>query len=203
VARVLIFFTMSAIRPTRLKRLPAEFYVGEAWVHWVLAIQDRGTGWLDARLLYRFREVLTHAAFRYQFACPIFCLMPDHMHMLWMGLASETNQLLAMQRFRLDMNESLRKIGFSFQRQGYDHVLKELELERNAIEVTAEYIARNPERRGLVPIDRFAEYAYSGCLLPGACQLRLYRGTSWDEIWRTISFLRRTECYRKPDAKHP
>ena len=27
---------------------------------------------------YKFRELLTHAAFRYAFACPIYCLMPDH-----------------------------------------------------------------------------------------------------------------------------
>ena len=193
---------MNMLRPSRLNRLPPEYYTGEAWVHWVLTIENRRTGWLDAKFLYRFREVLTHATFRYQFACPIYCLMPDHMHMLWSGLAHRTNQLAAMQRFRLDMNESLRRVGYEFQRQAYDHVLKESEQERNAVEATAEYIARNPERRGLVPIEHFADYPYTGCLLPGACQIRLYRGTSWDEIWRTMSFLRRTECYRTPDEKY-
>jgi putative transposase len=193
---------MSAKKPNRLKRLPAPFYQGEAWVHWVLTIEDRRTGWLDARLLYRFREILAHATFRYQFACVTYCLMPDHIHMLWSGLASECNQLNAMQRFRLDMNESLRRIGFEFQRQPYDHVLEENELTGTSIEETAEYIARNPERRGLVPIDGYANYKFTGCLLPGACQLRLFQGTTWEEIWRTLSFLRRTECHRKPDPKY-
>ena len=193
---------MSANKPNRLKRLPEAFYKGEAWVHWVLTIEDRKTGWLDARLLYRFREILAHATFRYQFACAIYCLMPDHVHMLWTGLAPDSNQLNAMQRFRLDMNESLRRIGFEFQKQAYDHVLKENELERTAIEATAEYIARNPERKGLVPIDGYANYKFTGCLLPGACQLRLFQETKWEEIWRTLSFLRRTECYRIADPKY-
>jgi len=98
---------MSA-RSDYLKRLPPENYRGEAWVHWVLTIEDRKTGWLDARFLYRFREILTHATFRYQLACSIFCLMPDHIHMLWPGLSNESDQLIAMKRFRKDVNESLR-----------------------------------------------------------------------------------------------
>jgi putative transposase len=193
---------MNARRPTRLKRLPDNFYQGDVWVHWVLAIEDRKTGWLDAKLNYRFREILTHTTFRYQCACVIYCLMPDHIHMLWTGLSPACNQLNAMQRFRSDMNESLRRIGFEFQKQAYDHVLTEDELEQTAIEATAEYIARNPERKGLVPVDGFASYKFTGCLLPGACQLRLFQETKWEEIWRTHSYLRRTECYRKADPKY-
>ncbi len=185
------------IRPTRLCRLPRAHYQSDAWVHWVLAIENRETGWLDAKLLFRFREILTHTTFRYQVACLIYCLMPDHIHMLWGGLAASSDQHVAMQRLRLDMNESLRRIGFEFQKQAYDHVLKDTELESDALELTAEYIARNPERRGLVPQDQFAKYPYTGCLLPGACRLRLYRGTKWEEIWRTISSLKSTECFRK------
>ena len=193
---------MSAHRPERLKRLPPEFYQGFAWVHWVLTIEDRRAGWLDAKLLYRFRELLTHACFRYQIACPIFTLMPDHMHLLWSGLAPQSDQLPAMKSFRKNMNDSLRKIGFEFQRQPYDHVLKEDELEKEAIETTAEYIARNSERKGLVAEDAFASYRYNGCLLPGAPLLRLFTEKGWDEVWQTLAFLKRTECYRRPDPKY-
>ena len=185
------------VRPKRLKRLPREYYRGEVWVHWVLAIEDRKTGWLDAKLLFRFREILAHTTFRYQVCCLIYCLMPDHIHMLWGGLAPSSDQCSAMQRFRLDMNDSLRRIGFEFQKQPYDHVLHEAELQYDALESTAEYIARNPERRGLVPHDQFAKYPYTGCVLPGASRLRLYRGTKWEEIWRTVSFLKKNECFRK------
>jgi len=186
----------------RLKRLSAEFYIGHAWVHWTLTIDDRKTGWLDARFLYKFRELLTHALFRHQLACPIYCLMPDHIHLLWTGLAEQSNQITALKSFRQDLNDTLNRIGFQLQLQAYDHVLKEAELERDAIESTAEYVARNPERKGLVDEDAFAAYPYTGCLLPGAARLRLFSEQGWDEIWRTLAFLRRTECFRRPDPKY-
>ncbi len=185
----------------RLSRLDPEYYQGEAWVHWSLTIEDRRTGWLGARLLYKFREILTHSAFRNAIACPIFTLMPDHMHLLWAGLLPSSNQLLAMRQFRKDMNSVLQQIGFKFQAQPYDHVLKEHELERSAIENTIDYIARNPERKHLVPIDGFAEYAYTNCLLPGYPQLHLFQDTTFDDIWKILDYLKRTECHRKPDDR--
>lgn len=65
-----------------LKRLDAAAYRGLAVVHWTLTIRERRTGWLDGRFYYHFRELLTHSLFRYAIVCPIFCLMPDHIHML-------------------------------------------------------------------------------------------------------------------------
>ena len=186
----------------RLKRLPPEHYRGHAWVHWTLTMEGRRAGWLDARFLYKFRELLTHAMFRFQVACSVYCLMPDHLHLLWTGLADATNQLTAMKSFRRDLNDTLGKIGFELQRQSYDHVLKDKELERDAIESVAEYIARNPERRGLIPPDAFATYPHTGCLLPGAARLTLFSEEGWDEIWRTLAFLKRTECFRRPDPKY-
>jgi REP element-mobilizing transposase RayT len=147
------------------------------------------------------RELLTHVAFRYQLACPIFCLMPDHIHLLCCGLADSTNQRNAIKRLRKDAHECLQRIGFEFQRQPYDHVLCGEELEQSAIEDVSEYIARNPERKQLVPIDGFATYSYTACLLPGFPEIRLFEPESWDTVWRTISFLKRTECFRIPDPK--
>jgi len=186
----------------RLSRLEPEHYRGFAWVHWIMTIEDRRTGWLDSRFFYKFREVLAHATLRYQFACPVFCLMPDHGHLLCCGLSENTDQRTAMKTFRSDVNECLDRIGFEFQRQPYDHVLREEECEKSAIEDVAEYIARNPERRELVPIDGFAKYPYTGCLLPGYPNLELFQPDSWEIVWRTLSFLKRTECFRRPDPKY-
>ena len=185
----------------RLSRLVPQYYQGDAWAHWTLTIAGRRRGWLDARFLYKFRELLTHACFRSQVACPIYTLMPDHIHLLWCGLAMAADQRVAMKRFRADTNETLKRIGFEFQLQPYDHVLRDEELERDAIENVVEYIARNPERKELVPIDQFASYPYTGCLLPGFPQIRLFEPTSWDTVWRTLAFLKRIECYRVTDPK--
>lgn len=185
----------------RLSRLPREYYQAVAWVHWSLTIEARKSGWLDAKFLYKFREILTHVAFRDRLACPIYCVMPDHIHMLWCGLTETTDQRVAMKRFRKETNDCLKRIGFAFQSQPYDHILKEDELKRDALESVIEYIARNPERAGLVGEDQFAAWPYTGCLIPGYPQMRPFEPDSWDRLWRTLSFLKRTECFRIPDPQ--
>ena len=174
-----------------LRRLPREFYVGEAWVHWSLTIDQRTTGWLSPVFLFRFREILTHTCFRYRLACLVYCLMPDHIHMLWHGLSAESNQLNAMSFFRKRSNESLRKLGHQWQLQGYDRVLREEEVVQTELVGIVEYIARNPERAGLVPPDGFGKYLYTGCLLPGYPELKLFQPDSWDRIWRVLSYLKK------------
>lgn len=82
-----------------LRRLEPECYRGEAAVHWSMTIEDRRTGWLIPILYYKFREILTHTTFRYGLCCPIYCCMPDHLHMLWMGLYPESDQLVATNIF--------------------------------------------------------------------------------------------------------
>ena len=109
------------------KRLDAEYYCGDAVVHWTTTIRGRKTGWLNLMFLYRFRELLTHSCLRYGFVCPVFCLMPDHCHMLWMGVTEKCNQLHGMKHFRKILNEILKRIGFELQDQAYGHVLTEQE----------------------------------------------------------------------------
>jgi putative transposase len=155
-----------------LRRLTPEFYRGDAIVHWSLTMLDRKPGWLSVAFLYRFRELLTHSTFRYTLACPIFCLMPDHIHMLWIGLRSGSDQLLAMKHFRKTMNESLRRIGHELQDQAYDHVLREEVRKEAGFREVCDYIARNPERAGLVPNDAYASYKFTGCIVPGYPELR-------------------------------
>ncbi|MEX0701432.1 MAG: hypothetical protein WD069_04990 [Planctomycetales bacterium] len=173
-----------------LRRLPPEHYRGQVCVHWSLTMEDRRTGWLLPIFYYKYREVLTHTAFRFGLCCPIYCCMPDHIHMLWVGILGECDQRLAMRYFRRHLNPVLEKLGARLQRQPYDHVLREEERERTAFEEVAEYIARNPERRGLVPPDGFATYPFTGCLIPGYPELRPFERGYWERFWRVYSHLR-------------
>lgn len=179
-----------------LKRLPPEAYQGLAVVHWTQTMLDRRTGWLGGKFLYRFRELLTHSAFRYAFACPIFCLMPDHFHMIWLGISPGSDQRAAMKHFRKSMNDSLSRIGFELQDQPYDHVLSENERQESAFRSTCDYVARNPERAGLVPVDGYASYPYSGCLVPGYPELRVFDEDFWDRFDRSVSYLRQNGLTR-------
>ena len=179
-----------------LQRLPDECDRGFAVVHWTPTIRDRQTGWLDGKLLYRFRELLTHSAFRYAIACPIFCLMPDHFHLLWMGILPGSDQRVAMQHFRKSMNDSLGRIGFELQDQPYDHVLSEDERQESALMETCDYVARNPERAGLLPVDGYASYPYSGCLVPGYPEIRPFKQDFWMRFNRSVSYLRQNGLTR-------
>ncbi|MFO0941588.1 MAG: hypothetical protein U0930_12575 [Pirellulales bacterium] len=88
--------------------------------------------------------------------------------------------------FRKANIESLGRIGFHWQSQAHDRVLRESEVEINELQTIGEYIARNPERNGLVPVDGYASYKYTGCLLPGYPELRLFEPDSWTRVWRAL-----------------
>ena len=181
---------VSSPRQDYLKRLPEEYYIGNAVVHWSLTIDQRKIGWLDPLFHARFRELLTHSTFRYNLACPIYCLMSDHIHMLWTGLADDSHQLNAMKHFRTRLNDLLKALGFELQQQAYDHVLKDEERIESAFASICEYIARNPERAGLVPIDGYTEYPYTGCLVPGYPELSPFDSDFWTRFPRACSYLR-------------
>jgi putative transposase len=140
---------MTEQKRDHLPRLEPEAYRGQAYVHWTMTMVDRRSGWLIPVFNYKFRELLTHAAFRYAFACPIYCLMPDHFHMVWVGIDDRTDQLKASKYFRKQIGVPLAKLGFDLQHQPYDHVLREEERQEAEFENVVEYIARNPERKGL------------------------------------------------------
>ena len=148
-----------------LPRLDSAFYRGAAIVHWVFTLADRATGWLDDGVHGRVRELMVHTMARHELLCPVYCLMPDHMHLLWMGVSESSDQQKAGTFLRRHLNAVLSFKGVRLQKQSYDHVLKEHERERNAFKKIAWYILENPVRAGLVK--NRAEWAYSGCIVPG------------------------------------
>ncbi len=157
---------------------------------------ERKQGWLTAGFFCRFRELLTHTMFRYGLACPVFCLMPDHMHLIWMGFCEGSDQLNAMKHFRTNCNESLQNDGFELQDQAYDHVLKADERREAEFRCTSEYILRNPERAGPIEPDGYGSWPFSGCLLPGYPGLSPFQPDYWDQFDRIISFLRNQRLQR-------
>lgn len=183
-------------RNNGLPRLERAYYRGQAYVHWTLTIQDRKTGWLIPIFYYKFRELLTHTTFRYSLSCPIYCLMPDHMHLFWIGIDDRTDQLNAMKFFRKQLAIPLTALGFELQHQPYDHVLQGEEKLEKSVEDLVEYIARNAERTKLVPVYGFRDYKYTGNLIPGYPELTFPQSDYWPRFWRTYSFLRKNGTFR-------
>ncbi|HAB16669.1 MAG TPA: hypothetical protein PLX89_15525 [Verrucomicrobiota bacterium] len=88
-----------------LPRLARHHYQAHAVIHWQCAVEGRATGWLGEVFHARFRELLLHAAIRESLLCPVYCLMPDHFHVIWMGLRRDTDQRNGMKFLREFINQ--------------------------------------------------------------------------------------------------
>ena len=151
--------------PDELKRLPAAWYRGHAWVHWTMTIDGRKRGWLDETMHFRVRELLIHICHRYSLICAGYCLMPDHGHFLFMGTSAESDQVAAVEFFRRGWNRLLREREMKLQRQAFDHVLVETERNPQAFEDVLLYILKNPERAALV--GAWEEWMFLGTVIAG------------------------------------
>ena len=165
---------------SHLPRLTPEAYRRNAIVHWSLTISDRSQGWLDELFHTRFREVLLHTLIRHELFCPAYCLMPDHLHVLWMGIATTSDQRKAVRFFRSQIDRLLAPR--QLQREGYDHVLRQQDRHRGAFEKIVFYILENPVRAGLAPTA--SAYSFSGVLIPGYPDLDIAHAGYWDLFWR-------------------
>ncbi len=175
-------------RASYLPRLPREFYQGDAVVHWTLTISHRRRGWLDERFHASFRELLLHAAAREGLFCPTYCLMPDHLHLVWMGLRLDSDQLNGMAFLRTHLEPKLAPQ--NFQHQAHDHVLKEEERKRNAFAKICFYIIDNARVAELVKEPK--DWPFCGAVVPGYPTLHPLT----EDFWPKFSKLH-------AQAKHP
>jgi putative transposase len=173
-----------------LPRLSPEHYQGDAVVHWSLSIANRETGWLDDSFHARFREIMLHAAARQRMLCPIYCLMPDHLHLVWMGLGRDSDQRNGMKFLREHLAPFLRPC--RFQHQAHDHVLRERERTRNAFVSICHYILENPFEAELV--SREKSWPFCGAIVPGYPTLHPLKDDFWRKFWKIYLDL------RDPDA---
>lgn len=168
-----------------LPRLRRESYQGLGAVHWAMCLVGRATGWLDDGFHARFREVTLHTCVRHHCVCAAYCLMPDHLHLLLHGTQDTADLYLAARFLRKHLEPALH-CG-AFQKQAYDHVLREAELQRNAFAKTCHYIFENPVRAGLCREPH--EYRFSGGIVPGYPDLCVHAEAYWDLYWRICGCL--------------
>jgi len=121
-----------------LPRLAPEFYRGFAVVHWTITLERRAKGWSDDLFHSHFRELLLHAAAREGLFCPTYVLMPDHMHLVWMGLRVNSDPRNAMKFLRKHLATELSRrsptgVEFELQKQSHDSVLREKDRVRERI----------------------------------------------------------------------
>ncbi len=163
-----------------LPKLAPESYRGLVAVHWIFSIQDRRTGWLNAEFHYHFREVLTHTGVRYSCVTPVYCLMPDHIHVMLWGISEDANLYLASSFLRKHTARAL--LPACYQKQAYDHMLSERERERGAFENICFYIMENPVRAKLCPSAE--KYPFNGGVAAGYPDLQIHAKEYWTLFWK-------------------
>ena len=163
-----------------LPRLRREFYQADAVVFWTLTMEGRANGWLTDAFHSVFREMALHAASREGLLCPVYTLMPDHMHFVWMGTRLECDQRNGMKFFRAQLGKKLKPL--RFQHQAHDRVLSEEERKRDAFSKTCSYVLANPVRAGLVR--NTGEWRYSGSVVPGYPDISPSELDFWPWFWR-------------------
>jgi REP element-mobilizing transposase RayT len=168
-----------------LPRLGAGAYRGRAIVHWTLTAETRGTGWLDDAFHVRFRWLLLHGCARYEVACPVYCLMPDHAHLLVVGWSQAADQRLFMPWLRKQTNLMLKEREHAWQKQAHDHVLRPQEADRYAFLSLVKYLTENPVRAGLVKTA--PDWRYTGSVVPGYPELEFWAADYWERYERIVA----------------
>jgi len=176
-------------RPHHLPRLDPKFYRGDAAVHWTLTVFDRGTGWLNPSFHSTIRELLLHVAAREGLFCPAYCLMPDHIHLLWLGLRRDTDQRNGMSFLRTHLEPRLSP--HKFQSQAHDHVLRDEERKQGAFAKICFYILANPVRGGLIQETEI--WPYAGAVIPGYPTLHPLRDDFWPVFWKLYRQMRQPD----------
>lgn len=169
-----------------LPRLAPEFYCGRAFVHWTLTTEGRAKGWLTKSFLRQWQGVLLHACARFDLACPVYVLMPDHMHLVWVGLCDDRcDQRQAIVFLRRHLAAQLAPA--QWQHQPYDRVLRENEIAQDAFPKVARYILENPVRGGFV--SSWQAHSFHGCCIAGYPEMDVKCDDYWERFWRCYNFL--------------
>ncbi|MFP4068905.1 MAG: hypothetical protein ACLFVC_01865 [Opitutales bacterium] len=181
----------------QLPRLAPEAYRGHAYIFWTYTLENRAKGWLDESFHRDFRELMLHAQSRYRLSCPIYTCMPDHIHFIWIGLGTSSDQRLASTFLRKQLNDRLSPL--RLQRQPHDHILREDERTRDTFADTVRYIRLNPQRAGLTT--ESSPWPYAGALLPGYPTLDFGTDRFWPTFWKCHQAAQR--WLDPSDGSHP
>ena len=166
----------------KLPRLPAEYYRGRAYVFWTHTTEHRARFDLGPELHLRFREVLVHTCARYDLATPVYCIMPDHIHLLWIGRSQNSDQRKATAFLRKYFGRMIQPV--RWQAQPHDHVVREEERQSGRYVDTVNYILANPVRAGLVEL--WQHYPWLGAIVPGFPDLDRRDANFVERFWKIL-----------------
>lgn len=139
--------------------MPREYCTGERTVAFTAVCEGRRRVFTVPHTVTPHVEYLARAATMFDCVIPIYCFMPDHLHVMFTGMNDRADRLGAMTRFKLLSGLRFhRKKHAGWEYSFHDHVVM------GSVDWCnhARYISQNPVRLGLVenPFD----YPFLGSL---------------------------------------
>ena len=144
-------------------RLHREFYKGEVSAAFTLCLKgaiNTGFNPHNLEMISIFTDILTSVISKSGCIVPVYCLMPDHQHLIITGTQKNADTWKAITSYKqktgfwMMSNQS----GIRWQKDFYDHVIRRHE----DIVTQVKYILDNPVRKGLV--SSWQEYQYKGSI---------------------------------------
>jgi REP element-mobilizing transposase RayT len=141
-------------------RLPRACYCGEVAVAYTARLVSGGEPIHCPRVALALIDVLAASAIKHSCSVPIYCIMPDHVHVILQGADGSSDTWRAMVAFKQRSGFWLARhlSGTRWQKDFYDRILRSEEEVRDALA----YIAANPLRAGLVRNP--AEFPFTGSI---------------------------------------
>ena len=166
-------------------RLPSRFYIGTGKYLVTVCTAQRRRSFVSKDLSQAAIEVLRNVGTDTAFLIHAYCVMPDHVHVLVEGTASNSSLQKFVSRWKQITGFRFRdRTGVDLWQKGYfDCVLRR----SGDVDPVAWYVWMNPVRAGIV--HRPEEYSYSGSFtVPWPVTTRI-ANDAWMPPWK-----RKCEC---------
>jgi putative transposase len=140
-------------------RLARERYQGEVAVSITTCFENAGTAFVSGDIVKQFVSFLTQKVREARCRVPVYCFMPEHLHLIIRGTCDEADVLTAMYAFKQQTGFWFRKHSpYRWQKDFHDHIIRSDE----DLDAHIRYIANNPVRRGLV--ESWGQYPFTGAI---------------------------------------
>jgi len=144
----------------RSHRLPLACYQGEVAVAFTARLTAGSPPLTGPDVVHALIAALGISARHHKCTVPIYCFMPNHLHVILQGTVPDADTWKAMGAFKQRSGYWFRRYcpDTRWQKDFYDHILRDEGDVRDAIV----YVASNPLRAGLARDPR--EYPYTGAI---------------------------------------
>lgn len=141
-------------------RLSRDRYRGEVTVSFTACIVQFREPFSNPKVVSEFVAILAATGTKNSCTVPIYCFMPDHLHVILHGKNREADLWRAMSAFKQATGYWFSKAsdGYCWQKDFHDRIIRDV-AERAA---KIRYIANNPVRRGLVEL--WSDYPFTGAI---------------------------------------